>query len=452
MKRLGLGTRIGRWWKKVTSDSPFARQWEAAEVLGFDRLSAFRYVILPEVLSFLGFRSRRKDRKYDLYYKGGMPLGRVKLKSFYDPEKREGEELIRFEHVSKRFEGDPLYRDIGLTVHRGEVISVIGPLGSGRKTILRLMSGLERPTEGRVIAMGEELDDRRAELSELRMKVGMIPYGAELFPHLSVIRNVMLAPVCLKKMDVQEAFDKGMELLAGLGLADRAHAFPGELSKGEAIRVVMVRALAMEPEMLLLDLPTTGLKFHPERECIAAIRMLAERGMTMVIVADEERLIEEASDRVILLSGGGILDIGTPEEILHGSRSELAQTIIRRIHYQEFTIESPSFDFLDKAEILHLFSLVNRLPKSTEESMLTCFDSLCEMGLVPAEGSGKELRVSTEYHAGDDRLDMTLTWNGSMSGILSDRRFQENDLTSLFEDVDFSWDGKTNRLVLKGIH
>ena len=217
-----------------------------------------------------------------------------------------GETLIEVRSLKKSYGDNEILKGIDLDIHAGEVVVIIGPSGCGKSTLLRSLNLLEKPTSGTITFEGTEITDRTVDINKIRTKIGMVFQQQSLFPTMSVKKNIMLAPVYLKMMTEAEASDKADDLLRRLGLSDKADVFPSKLSGGQQQRVGIVRALAMNPDVMLFDEPTSALDPEMVGEVLALMKDLANIGMTMVIVTHEMRFAREVADRVIFIDGGVI--------------------------------------------------------------------------------------------------------------------------------------------------
>ena len=206
---------------------------------------------------------------------------------------------------------------VDLEIDRGEVVVIIGPSGSGKSTMLRSLNLLEIPTEGSIIFDGDDITDPKLNINEHRQKMGMVFQHFNLFPNMTVLRNLTIAPMKLQKMSKEDAEKKAESLLSAVGLADRADSYPSQLSGGQKQRVAIVRALCMEPEVMLFDEPTSALDPEMVGEVLQVMKNLAEKGMTMVTVTHEMGFAREVATRVIFMDGGKILEQGTPDEIFN---------------------------------------------------------------------------------------------------------------------------------------
>ena len=238
------------------------------------------------------------------------------------------EELLKIEHLTKKFEDNMILDDVSLTVHRGEVIVVVGPSGCGKSTMLRCINALE-PTQGGSIEIeGQQISQSSKNLTQLRQKIGMVFQSYELFPHLTVLNNILLAPAKVQKRDKEEVKKEALELLERVGLKDKANSFPRQLSGGQKQRVAIVRALCMHPEILLFDEVTAALDPEMVREVLDVMLQLAEQGKTMLIVTHEMQFDRAIADRVIFLEGGKIVEDSDPETFFDHPKTERAKQFL----------------------------------------------------------------------------------------------------------------------------
>ncbi|MEG2138160.1 MAG: amino acid ABC transporter ATP-binding protein, partial [Oscillospiraceae bacterium] len=223
--------------------------------------------------------------------------------------------MISIRHLKKEYPNAIPFSDITADIQSGEVISIIGPSGTGKSTLLRCLNLLDAPTSGEIFVDGINITEKGADVSALRRKMGMVFQSFNLFSHLSVIENIMLGPVDLLKLSRQDAYDEGMRLLTTVGLAEKAFNFPDELSGGQKQRVAIARALAMKPEIMLFDEPTSALDPTMVGEVLAVMRTLTKEGLTMLIVTHEMKFAQAVSSRVFYLDQGGIYEDGPPEQV-----------------------------------------------------------------------------------------------------------------------------------------
>ena len=244
-----------------------------------------------------------------------------------------GEVLIRVENLEKHFKGGQIHALNGVTadIRRGEVVVVIGPSGSGKSTFLRCLNLLERPTGGSVTFDGVDITDPKVNIDLHRQKMGMVFQHFNLFPHMTILENMTLAPVKVLKKSRDEAERKALSLLERVGLADRAAAYPGQLSGGQKQRIAIVRALCMEPEVMLFDEPTSALDPEMVGEVLDVMKELARDGMTMVVVTHEMGFAREVGSRVIFMDGGVILEENTPQELFGNPSSERLKVFLAKV-------------------------------------------------------------------------------------------------------------------------
>ena len=244
-----------------------------------------------------------------------------------------GNLLIRVENLKKYYNGEDVKALDGVTcdIKKGEVVVVIGPSGSGKSTFLRSLNLLETPTEGKIYFEDIDITDKKTDINLHRQKMGMVFQHFNLFPHMTVLKNMTLAPMKLLKKEKAAATEKAMELLKIVGLDDRADAYPNQLSGGQKQRVAIVRALCMEPDVMLFDEPTSALDPEMVGEVLDVMKKLANEGMTMVCVTHEMGFAREVASRVIFMDEGKIIEEGTPEEIFDSPKSERLQSFLAKV-------------------------------------------------------------------------------------------------------------------------
>lgn len=246
---------------------------------------------------------------------------------------KEGEHpIVRIEHLNKTFTDTPVLRDVNLDVWNGEIVVVLGPSGSGKSTMLRCINLLETPTAGHILIDDEEITgSKKTDVVKLRRNLGMVFQQFNLFPNMTILENIMLAPVKLGKMTKEEANTRAMELLKRIGLADKAGAYPAQLSGGQKQRIAIVRSLAMDPDIILFDEPTSALDPEMVGEVLAVMQELAEDGMTMVVVTHEMGFAREVANRVMFINDGVIQEEGTPQEIFGNPKSQRLQEFLSKV-------------------------------------------------------------------------------------------------------------------------
>ncbi|MBN6186262.1 amino acid ABC transporter ATP-binding protein [Aneurinibacillus sp. BA2021] len=239
--------------------------------------------------------------------------------------------MITIKHINKSFGDLQVLRDISIDINRSEVVVLIGASGSGKSTLLRCLNFLEIADSGEIWIDGEQVDPKKTDLNLIRREVGMVFQHFNLFPHMSVLENVIEAPVHVKKVSKAEARQKAMELLQKVGLSDKADVYPDQLSGGQKQRVAIARALAMEPKVMLFDEPTSALDPELVGEVLQVMKELARDGMTMVVVTHEMGFAREVADRVIMLADGVIIEDGHPADVFTSPKHERTQKFLKQI-------------------------------------------------------------------------------------------------------------------------
>ena len=240
-------------------------------------------------------------------------------------------EIIKTVDLHKSFGDLHVLTGVNQTIHKGEVVSIIGPSGGGKSTFLRCLNLLEKPEKGQIFFNGQDITGKKVDIDKHRQKMGMVFQQFNVFPHLSVAENIKLAPKLLRGLSDQEASDLAADLLNRVGLLDKYDEMPGNLSGGQKQRLAIVRAMAMEPEVMLFDEPTSALDPEMVGEVLDVIKKLAETGMTCVIVTHEMRFAEEISDRVLFIADGNILEQGTPAQVFHNPTHPRLQDFLKKV-------------------------------------------------------------------------------------------------------------------------
>lgn len=244
-------------------------------------------------------------------------------------------ELLTIEHLKKSFGDNVILDDVNLTVKQGEVIVIIGPSGCGKSTLLRCINALEPIQEGQILLDGEKIEPKSKNLTQLRQKIGMVFQSYELFPHLSVLDNIMLAPTKVQKRPKDEVKEEALALLERVGLAEKAKSYPRELSGGQKQRVAIVRALCMHPEILLFDEVTAALDPEMVREVLDVMLNLVAQGRTMLIVTHEMQFAKAVADRVIFLDNGNIVEDAAPDEFFNHPKTSRAKQFLNMFAFDD---------------------------------------------------------------------------------------------------------------------
>ncbi|MCR5651990.1 MAG: amino acid ABC transporter ATP-binding protein [Lachnospiraceae bacterium] len=355
--------------------------------------------------------------------------------------------MIKIEHLKKSYPDVTPLKDVSITINDGDVISVIGPSGAGKSTFLRCINLLEKPDSGDIWIGDERITDPKCSIEKIRRRVGMVFQSFNLFPHLNVIENIMLAPADLLHTDRQEAYDKGMELLQLVGLSQKALSFPEELSGGQKQRVAIARTLAMDPDMILLDEPTSALDPAMVGEVQSVIRDLTKTGRTMMIVTHEMNFARAISNRVFFMDQGGICEDGPPSQIFDNPQNEMTRRFVRRLKVLEIFIDNSELDLAASDMLITRYCFQNGLPAVLKYRIRAVFEELVGQILMPVLEDPK-IQFTAEYSGEDNKVELSVRYNGPVF----DPKDSENDLSAamlksmLYDAHHFavSEDGYTN--------
>ena len=240
-------------------------------------------------------------------------------------------EKILVEHLVKKYGDNTVLNDINVSINEGDVVCVIGPSGSGKSTFLRCLNQLEEASSGDIIIDGANLTDKNTDINQVRQHIGMVFQHFNLFPHLSILENIVLAPTYLGRLSKDEAEKKALELLERVGLADKKDAYPDSLSGGQKQRVAIARALAMNPDIMLFDEPTSALDPEMVGDVLGVMKDLAKQGMTMVIVTHEMGFAKEVANRVMFIDGGNFLEDGSPEQVFENPQNPRTKDFLDKV-------------------------------------------------------------------------------------------------------------------------
>ena len=320
--------------------------------------------------------------------------------------------MIRIEHLRKEYSTAVPLKDVNVEIHKGDVISIIGPSGTGKSTLIRCINLLEKPSSGKIFVNGEEITAKGSNVARIRRKMGMVFQHFNLFPHMTVIENIMAAPMDLLGKTKQEAYDKGMELLRKVGLADKALNYPDLMSGGQKQRVAIARTLAMEPDIILFDEPTSALDPTMVGEVQAVIRDLAKQGTTMLIVTHEMKFAREICNRVFYMDEGGIYEDGTPEQIFDHPQKERTRQFIRHLKVLEYPITSKDFDFIGLNTEIEEFGRKHRISQNTIYNIQAYIEEMFVQIILPQLQDPLDVLVTIEYSEENDNADVVIRYSG----------------------------------------
>lgn len=357
--------------------------------------------------------------------------------------------MITIRGLRKEYPNVTPLRDVNVEINRGDVISVIGPSGTGKSTLLRCINRLETPTAGEIWVDGVDICSKKADLPKLRRKMGMVFQSFYLFGHMSIIENLMCAPMDLLGKSEQQAYERGMELLQTVGLASKADNYPDELSGGQKQRVAIARALAMEPEILLFDEPTSALDPTMVGEVLSVIKRLADEGLTMLIVTHEMNFARNVSNRIFYMDEGVIYEEGTPREIFENPQKEKTRRFIKQLKVLSEVIDKDSFDFPAISSKLEEFGRKQLMSQKQIYKMQLAFEELVMQKLIGENQIG-DIRMDVEYSEKEGAVDMIFGYGGDSFDPLGD----EKDLTvitlkGIASSISHKYDGSKNVLAIK---
>ncbi len=346
--------------------------------------------------------------------------------------------MIKVEHLKKEYPNVTPLEDVSVEIRDGDVISVIGPSGTGKSTLLRCINLLEKPTAGHIWIDGDEITDKKCDINKIRQRMGMVFQSFNLFGHLTVIENIMLSPVDLKGMSRQEAYDKGMELLRMVGLAEKALNYPDELSGGQKQRIAIARTLAMDPEIILLDEPTSALDPTMVGEVQAVIRSLTRLGKTMMIVTHEMNFARAISNRVFYMDESGIYADGTPEQIFEHPQREKTRRFIMRLKVLELDIESRDYDFPGAVSRIGAFCTRSQIAPRLGSRIQLAFEEVSQLLASPQED--RKIRAVCEYSEAGNSAQWTICYDGPRNDITaSGSSLGLSVLKGIAEEAQYAW-------------
>ncbi len=318
--------------------------------------------------------------------------------------------MISISHLEKKFtEATPL-KDINVEINKGDIISIIGPSGTGKSTLLRCINMLDPPTKGKIIINGQDVTDRKTNLHKIRHKMGMVFQSFNLYSHKMVVENVMMAPMDLFKVPKQEAFDEAVKYLKMVGLGERLYAYPDELSGGQKQRVAIARCLALKPEIILFDEPTSALDPAMVSEVQAVIRSLAEQGLTMMIVTHDMKFSREIANRVLYLDEGIVYEDGTPEEIFDNPKREKTRAFVKRLKTMEIEINSKDFDLYGMNSKIESFGKYNFMAQKQIQSIELVLEELVINNIFK---NTDQISIGIRYYEVDKCTEIDLSYSGA---------------------------------------
>jgi polar amino acid transport system ATP-binding protein len=358
--------------------------------------------------------------------------------------------MIKVHHLSKTYGDLTVLKDISLTVAKGEVISIIGPSGTGKSTFLRCLNLLEQPSGGSIVVDGIDLLDKKSDVTKIRQRMNMVFQSFNLFSHLTVLENLTIGPIKLLGMQKDEAEQKSLEILKLVGLAEKSDSFPDELSGGQKQRVAIARCLAMTPEIILFDEPTSALDPTMVSEVLAVIRRLAKDGMTMLIVTHEMAFARDVSSRVLYMDEGLIYEEGTPQQIFDQPQKEKTRAFINRIRSFNYCISSPDYDLYAMNADIELFCERQILPRKTRQNLLLLVEELLQIHNPLLATTTLDLTIA--YSEKNETLEIILKHHGEAGNLVDKEHLPDelglNIITHLAQEIDYQRVDATNRVTV----
>lgn len=356
--------------------------------------------------------------------------------------------MISIRNLEKKYsEATPL-KNVNAEIHKGDVISIIGPSGTGKSTLLRCINMLDPPTKGQIFVDGTDVTDRKTDLKKVRRKLGMVFQSFNLFAHKMVIENVMMAPMDLLGVSKQDAFDEGVKYLKMVGLGEKLYAYPDELSGGQKQRVAIARCLAMKPEIILFDEPTSALDPTMVGEVQAVIRKLAEEGLTMMVVTHDMKFSKEIANRVFYMDEGIVYEEGTPEEIFDFPKKERTRAFVKRLKTFEYHIRSKDFDLYELNAGIAEFAKNNFMQQRQLNNIQLVLEELILNNLL---GHTDKISVGLRYYEVDRTAELDIGYGGGQYNPFEN---EDEDILSMLivrqmtTDVEYKFEDE-NHISLK---
>ncbi|MDY0398779.1 MAG: amino acid ABC transporter ATP-binding protein [Desulfuromonas sp.] len=359
--------------------------------------------------------------------------------------------MIRVEHLSKHFGPVAVLTDVNAHIRQGEVISIIGPSGTGKSTFLRCLNLLDQPSSGRILIDGQDILAAGVKVAQLRQRMGMVFQSFNLFPHLTALGNLCIGPVQLRGHSRAQAAARGLELLKMVGLAEKAHSLPHELSGGQKQRVAIARCLSMEPEIILFDEPTSALDPTMVGEVLAVIRRLARDGMTLAIVTHEMDFARQVSSRVFYMDQGIIYEEGPPQQIFEAPQQQRTRDFIRRVRCLELRLKERDFDLYALFGQLDQFCEKHLLPKASALRLQLLTEEVLEW--LKQQAGVFDVALTVAFHEQDALLELRLDCAGPPGNPLEQADSQDDIglalIRNLCRQIDWQRQGERNLLSLQ---
>lgn len=358
--------------------------------------------------------------------------------------------MIEIKHLKKEFENITPLKDVSCTINDGEIISIIGPSGTGKSTFLRCINRLEEPTSGSIMLDGIDICDKKTDLTMVRKKMGMVFKSFNLFNNMSILENIVFGPVSLLHKDPSESEKRAFELLRSVGLADKAPCYLNELSGGQKQRVAIARTLSMNPEVILFDEPTSALDPAMIGEVLAVIRKLSRTGITMLIVTHEMRFAKDISSRIFYMDEGIIYEEGTPKEIFEAPKKEKTIAFIKR--QQRFTraITDMNFDFIGMDAEIQEFAINHLIDYESVNKIRSLFEEVFQVEILPTLGENFSANFEIILSESDNKTELYFEWAaGKFNPYDNSNKLSAKIINLYSSSHDFTYaDGKNHLTIV----
>ena len=347
--------------------------------------------------------------------------------------------MIEVKNLSKSFKNVTPLKDVNAKIYKGDIISIIGPSGTGKSTFLRCLNKLETATSGEIIVDGVNILEKGIKINKIRQKMGMVFQSFNLFSHKTIIENVMMAQIDLLGKTKEEAYKRAMELLEMVGLKDKAFSLPEELSGGQKQRAAIARTLSVDPEIILFDEPTSALDPTMVGEVLTVIKNLADKGLTLVIVTHEMNFARNVSNRVFFMDEGIIYEEGTPEQIFEKPTKDKTRQFISKLKVAEFSFDKSNFDFGEIVEGIRNFGKKNMIPGQKVYNIQLVAEEICFNLLFPHIEN--ELHMCLEYSQETGLTNINIRYKGKKIKFDSEvdeiqKKFIDAAVKSIHEEID----------------
>lgn len=347
--------------------------------------------------------------------------------------------MIEVNHLSKSFKNVTPLKDVNAKVYKGDIISIIGPSGTGKSTFLRCLNKLETATSGEVIVNGTNIFDKGVKINKVRQKMGMVFQSFNLFSHKTIVENIMMAQIDLLGRTKDEAYKRALELLEMVGLKEKAFSLPEELSGGQKQRAAIARTLSMDPEVILFDEPTSALDPTMVGEVLTVIKNLADQGLTMLIVTHEMNFARNVSNRVFFMDDGLIYEEGTPEQIFDNPKKEKTRQFINKLKVADFEFDKTNFDFASIVEQIRTFGKKNLMSGQKIYNVQLIAEEICLNLLFP--NVNDKVFMSVEYSQETQTPIIKIRYKGKKINIEKDadeiqKKFISVAVKSIAEEID----------------